>query len=314
MKKVLSVLLGLFMVLSYTPMKASALNENVSIDVTVSGEVKEGNEITINLKLNNVERFYAAQMDYKYNPEELELVSMTAGDINKNNNSGRYEVNGENGEIFKDKGVAKYAFTFMGSFEGNKGSGDFMTIKAKVLKDHNLKISMDNMAIKLVQRSLDDNMVAMNYKFNGYGKDVKPEEGNGYPEPGQGGNTGSNTGGNTGDSNSGSNGGTESGQGGSTEGTTGEEGSSDATEGDNKDGEDAGKTDEDKKDDGAAKGEGDKDSSKEESSSDKDSGSSTSKILIIGGIAIAVCGIGAFLYVSNKKKKKNNDDKNNLGM
>ncbi|MGL4774660.1 MAG: cohesin domain-containing protein [Clostridium sp.] len=308
MKKVLSLVLGAFLLLS--PIKASALNDNVVVDVKVSGEVKEGNEIQITVDVKDVERFYAASMIYRYNPTQLEILSMSPGAIVQSDNSARFEPNGDNGEIIKESGQAKYSFTFMGDYQGNKGSGNFMTIKAKVLTSDKLKISKDNMEIKLVERNMEDNMLPMKYTFNGY--QTPSEETNGYPNGGgQGGNTSGNTSGNGEGSGSGEGGQTPAGGNNSTDGDANNNNDSNENDKDkDKDKVTSNESGEVNKDNNGTAANGD---SKGEENKEDEGGSSTI-FLVIGGVVI-LGAIGGFIYMKSKKKNNiSSDDDNSIGM
>ncbi|MGL4772567.1 MAG: cohesin domain-containing protein [Clostridium sp.] len=169
MKKVLAVILSMFLICS--PISAAALNENAGVEIKVLGDIKSGNTIEIFVEVKNVERFYAGAMEFSYDKSLLEVTNIERGDM-VNYDGAMFEPNGQNGEIYNDRGLCKYSFTFVGDYEGKNGSGNFLKITGKVLRDGSLIIGKNNMNVKLVERSKDNNMNAMNNYFKGYGSDI----------------------------------------------------------------------------------------------------------------------------------------------
>ena len=161
------------------PIRAYANGANV--EVNVDGQVKKGQSVDILVDVKNVEKLYAASVDFIYDTELLKVESIGATDfITKYSN----EVMELGGEVDKDGNKATYSFTFLGDKQGISGSGNLVTIKVTVISDGKLLVSEDNMKVKLVQRSGDS---VENYPFIFVGYSVednntviesKPEDNN----------------------------------------------------------------------------------------------------------------------------------------
>ena len=160
MKKVIT-LIFVFMFL-ITPVKTYA--DSATVEVKVKGEVKKGSTIEILVNVKDVEKFYAASVDFTYDTNQLKVESIVASDfITKYSN----DIMELGGETDKNGNTASYSFTFLGEKNGIKGSGTLAIITAQVLNNEKLSIGQDTMKVKLVQR-VGDTVENYSYKFNGY--------------------------------------------------------------------------------------------------------------------------------------------------
>lgn len=160
MKKIIT-LIFVFMFL-IMPVKTYA--DSATVEVKVNGEVKNGSTIEILVNVKNVEKFYAASVDFTYDINQLKVESIVASDfINKHSN----DIMELGGETDKNGNIASYSFTFLGEKNGIKGSGTLAIITAQVLNNEKLSIGQDTMKVKLVQRA-GDTVENYSYKFNGY--------------------------------------------------------------------------------------------------------------------------------------------------
>lgn len=160
MKKVI-MLIFVFMFL-IMPVKTYA--DNATVEVKVNGEVKKGSIIEILVNVKDVEKFYAASVDFTYDTNQLKVESIVASEfITKHAN----DIMELGGEIDKNGNTASYSFTFLGEKNGIKGSGTLAKITAQVLNDNKLSIGQDTLKVKLVQR-VGDTVENYSYKFIGY--------------------------------------------------------------------------------------------------------------------------------------------------
>lgn len=160
MKKVIT-LIFVFMFL-VMPIKAYA--NSATVEIKVNGEVKKGSTIEILVNVKDVEKFYAASVDFTYDTNQLKVESIVASEfITKHAN----DIMELGGETDKNGNTASYSFTFLGEKNGIKGSGTLAKITAQVLNDTKLSIGQDIMKVKLVQR-VEDTVENYSYKFNGY--------------------------------------------------------------------------------------------------------------------------------------------------
>ena len=145
MKKIIT-LIFVFMFL-VMPVKAYA--DSTTVEVKVNGEVKKGSTIEILVNVKDVEKFYAASVDFTYDTNQLKVESIVASDfITKYSN----DIMELGGETDKNGNTASYSFTFLGEKNGIKGSGTLAIITAQVLNNEKLSIGQDTMKVKLVQR------------------------------------------------------------------------------------------------------------------------------------------------------------------
>lgn len=167
MKKILTFIF-VFM-LFVIPVKTYA--DSASVEIVVNGEVKKGSTIEILVNVKDVNKFYAASVDFTYDTNQLKIESIAASDfITKHNN----DIMELGGETDKNGNTASYSFTFLGEKDGIKGSGTLAVISAEVLNDEKLSIGKDNMKVKLVQR-VGDNVENYSFKFSGYNNESNSE-------------------------------------------------------------------------------------------------------------------------------------------
>ena len=160
MKKILTFIVTfIFFVM---PVKAYA--DSATIEIVVNGQVKKGAIIEILINVKEVNKLYAASVDFTYDTNQLRVESIAASDfITKHNN----EIMEFGGETAKNGNTASYSFTFLGEKYGIKGSGTLAVISAEVLNDESLSIGQDNMKVKLVQK-VGDTVENYSFKFLGY--------------------------------------------------------------------------------------------------------------------------------------------------
>ena len=160
MKKILTFIVTfIFFVM---PVKAYA--DSATIEIVVNGQVKKGAIIEILINVKEVNKLYAASVDFTYDTDKLRVESIAASDfITKHNN----EIMEFGGETAKNGNTASYSFTFLGEKDGIKGSGTLAVISAEVLNDESLSIGQDNMKVKLVQK-VGDTVENYSFKFLGY--------------------------------------------------------------------------------------------------------------------------------------------------
>ena len=160
MKKILTFIVTfIFFVM---PVKAYA--DSATIEIVVNGQVKKGAIIEILINVKEVNKLYAASVDFTYDTNQLRVESIAASDfITKHNN----DIMELGGETAKNGNTASYSFTFLGEKNGIKGSGTLAVISAEVLNDESLSIGQDNMKVKLVQK-VGDTVENYSFKFLGY--------------------------------------------------------------------------------------------------------------------------------------------------
>ena len=160
MKKILTFIVTfIFFVM---PVKAYA--DSATIEIVVNGQVKKGAIIEILINVKEVNKLYAASVDFTYDTNQLRVESIAASDfITKHNN----DIMELGGETAKNGNTDSYSFTFLGEKNGIKGSGTLAVISAEVLNDESLSIGQDNMKVKLVQK-VGDTVENYSFKFLGY--------------------------------------------------------------------------------------------------------------------------------------------------
>lgn len=161
MKKIITMVLLLFILI--TPVEVFATN-NASVEIKVNGEVKKDSDIEIFVNLNDVDKLYAASIDFIYNTNQLKVESINSTEYVTKHIDNIMELGGETN---KNSNTASYSFTFLGDLDGLSESGTLVKIKAKVLSNDKLSIAEDNMKVKLVQR-YGDTVRNYDYKFLGY--------------------------------------------------------------------------------------------------------------------------------------------------
>lgn len=163
MKKILSFLIIFIAFL----MPINVYADGASVNIEVVGKVEKGSTIEILVNLKDVEKFYAASVDFTYDTSQLKVESITATEfITKHAN----DIMELGGETDKNGNTASYSFTFLGDSNGISGSGTLVKITASVLNNEKLSINQENMKIKLVHR-VGDTVENYSYSFSGYGVD-----------------------------------------------------------------------------------------------------------------------------------------------
>ena len=159
MKKIIVLSIMFFFCIMPNP----ALAESAAVEVKISGQVKRGESIEIFINVKDVERLYAASVDFTYDTELLKVNTISSSEF-----IGKYlnNIMELGGETDKNGNTATYSFTFLGDNKGISGSGTLVKISATVLKDDSLEITEDNMKIKLVKRN-NDTVENYDYKFIG---------------------------------------------------------------------------------------------------------------------------------------------------
>ena len=145
MKKTLTFMIAfMFFVI---PVKTYA--DSATVEIVVNGQIKKGSIIEILVNVKDINKLYAASVDFTYDTDQLRVESIAASDfITKHNN----EIMEFGGETAKNGNTASYSFTFRGERDGIKGSGTIVVSSAEVLNDKKLSIGQDNMKVKLVQQ------------------------------------------------------------------------------------------------------------------------------------------------------------------
>lgn len=159
MKKIIVLSIMFFFCIMPIP----ALAESAAVEVKISGQVKRGESIEIFINVKDVEKLYAASVDFIYDTELLKVNTISSSEF-----IGKYlnNIMELGGETDKNGNTATYSFTFLGDNKGISGSGTLVKISATVLKDDSLEITEDNMKIKLVKRN-KDTVENYDYKFIG---------------------------------------------------------------------------------------------------------------------------------------------------
>lgn len=152
-------------------LKVWAANEPV-VEAKLNGTVKNGNTIEVYIDVNNINRFYAGFLEYNYDNSIIEVLEVIPGDLIKKEGISKMEFGGD---AKKSPGKINYYFTCTGQVDGFSGSGRFVTLKAKVLKDGNLNINSipfsqstdgtNNLKLQLCERTPSNEIKELNYSF-----------------------------------------------------------------------------------------------------------------------------------------------------
>lgn len=164
MKKVLGFLF-IILILSIHVVWA---DDKPLVNISVDGELKKGQDVTISLNIENVENLYSLSMDYVYNTDIIKVKSIEPGNLIKGK---KFEE--LRNEPEKDGDTASYKMTFKGMVEGISGSGSIVKIKGKVLGDVPLEINDTNLTIKLVGIDSGNNVYNMPFDFE---RSIKNED------------------------------------------------------------------------------------------------------------------------------------------
>ena len=172
MDKSIIKIITTLLVLVVCVMPINAYANDTSVEIKVNGKIEKGSNIEILVNVKNVEKLYAASVDFTYDTNLLSIESINGSELITKNIDNIMELGGETN---KNGNTASYSFTFLGENEGIKGSGTLISINAKVLNDINISIGQDAMKVKLVQRIGND---VENYKFNFIGCEIKTNSSN----------------------------------------------------------------------------------------------------------------------------------------
>lgn len=168
MKKIFALVLCMLMMFNITVFAAS----EPTVSFTVDGGTKKGDKLTIYVRVKDVDRLYAASVDYIYNPEELKVTYIGGADL-ITDNQGILELGGETD---KDGNRASYQMTFTGKVDGLKGAGNLVKIEAEALKDCNINLKPENMKVKLVKVDTSYNVSNMDFKYESFITEVDNEK------------------------------------------------------------------------------------------------------------------------------------------
>ena len=166
MKK--SILFLILAIILFFPTKVYA--NTTSIEVSVEGKIKSGEDINILVNMKGLDSLYAASVDFSYDKNHLDIISITAGDTIKKYKDEIMEIGGE---VDNDKNRTSYSFTFLGDKKGIDGNGTLAIINAKVLNE-DIQIGQDTMKVKLVKR-VKDSVENCSYNFIGYNNEINTE-------------------------------------------------------------------------------------------------------------------------------------------
>lgn len=142
-----------------------------SVNVEVVGNIEVGQEIQININVNNIDTFFAGAMEFKCDTDVLKILEIQKGSLITKNGIEIFEAVKT---IYEDTGKARFEFTCMGKIDGFSGSGAFVVLKAKVLKKQSFAINSipfkkeldsDN---NLKLRLFDKNVEEVNYSFKAF--------------------------------------------------------------------------------------------------------------------------------------------------
>lgn len=155
-------------------LKVWAANEP-AVEAKLNGTVRTGNTIEIYIDVNNINRFYAGFLEYNYDNSIIEVLEVIPGDLIKKEGISKMEFGGD---AKKSPGKINYYFTCTGQVDGFSGSGRFVTVKAKVLKNGILNINSipfsqstdgtNNLKLQLCERTPSNEIKELNYSFKGF--------------------------------------------------------------------------------------------------------------------------------------------------
>lgn len=201
MKKI-SIICCVCFILFLGNIKAYAAASNVpDVNVKVNGKIEAGQSIQIILDVSNIDSFYAGEVDFKYDNKVLSLTNIEKGDLITQKDINSWEAINK---VDNDNGMLRYAFTCTGQINGFKGSGTFIKINGKILKNDDFHIKSvpflsspnddNNLKLELCSRDSSNNIKELSYNYTGYSYSVKSGEATMYvPAASSSPSTGSNT-------------------------------------------------------------------------------------------------------------------------
>ncbi|WP_143316559.1 cohesin domain-containing protein [Clostridium sp. HBUAS56017] len=129
-------------------------------NVDGDGHVKAGSDIEITVNLDNLTNFYAGSVEYTYDNTLLQVSSIEVSPKIKEHNP--FEAYND---VARQGNKARYGFTFMSADEqGISGQSNFVTIKAKALKDGQLTVGKQDFQYQLVSK-VDGNVKEMSSTY-----------------------------------------------------------------------------------------------------------------------------------------------------
>jgi len=160
MKKICISIIVILGILSATTIKVNAAQAQVNIGIV--GEVKKGSKIDIVIDLQNMANLYAASVDYTY---DNSIISIEEIVVSPNIDNGT--INEAYKETAASGNKVRYGYTNMGEVEGFSGDSNFLIIKAKVLKDGEIKLNKENLEVVLVKYKGEISDMSKNVYFPG---------------------------------------------------------------------------------------------------------------------------------------------------
>lgn len=167
-KKIWGLVICFLMMINIT---VFALSEP-AVSFTMDGTTKKGDKIILYVQVKDVDRLYAASVDYIYDPEEIKVTYIGGADLIADNQ----EILELGGETDKDGNRARYQMTFTGKVDGLKGSGNLVKIEAEILKDCVIELKPENMKVKLVNVDSSYNISNMDFKYESFTTEVSGEK------------------------------------------------------------------------------------------------------------------------------------------
>lgn len=137
---------------------AAVNEESPNVTVKVKGEVKAGEDIEISVKLNSMKRLTTASFKMVFDKEFIQPIEILPNEDLVGQE--KFEFNQVN------EGNAMYVFAYLGSDKEFSGSSKLLTLKCKVLKDGDFKVTEDNFKVELVGKTEDGGLDYINYVLN----------------------------------------------------------------------------------------------------------------------------------------------------
>lgn len=138
--------------------KAAVNEESPNVTVKVKGEVKAGEDIEISVRLNDMKRLTTASFKMIFDKECIQPMEIVPNEKLIGNE--KFEFNDVN------EGNATYLFAYLGKEQEFSGSTKLLTLKCKVLKDCDFKVTENNFKVELVGKGENDGLEYINYTLN----------------------------------------------------------------------------------------------------------------------------------------------------
>lgn len=179
MKRILSLCTMFLLVFNIAPLAAG----QPSIEFSGGGKLKKGETATISVNVKDANRLYAVSMEYKYNPEDIKVISSSKGEVLVNADFSFMDSSGQAVEAGKP---AKYYFTFTGEKPGTNENGQIIKVEVEALKDCEVTFNKSNMDIILVGIDESFEVAKMSYNFIGTeSSEVVNPDGGSTEKPGE---------------------------------------------------------------------------------------------------------------------------------